>query len=75
MPEKEELIQRLMEIQEQIKLHYVDADSVQYCDDRSSTILEVSNEGKDEEGRTIWSFHFNETGDIFQFHDTGIEEE
>lgn len=65
---KEELIDKLVDLQGTIKYHYVDAKSIQYCDDRSSTILEVSQVSPpDADGWVEWEFRFIEDNSIYIF--------
>lgn len=65
---REELIDKLCEIEPNVKFHYVNADCIQYCDDRSSPLLEVSQSKPiDSEGNVEWSFHFVESGDTYTF--------
>lgn len=65
---KEELIEKMCAVSDNIKFHYVNSDCIQYCDDRSSPVLEVSQlTPPDADGWVEWSFHFVESGETFIF--------
>lgn len=68
MNSKEELIDKLCEVDDKIKYHYVNADCIQYCDSQSSPVLEVSqSKPLDSDGNVEWQFHFIESGDVYTF--------
>ena len=65
-----ELADELAAVKDEIKFHFVDATSIEYCDVRSSPVLEMSLvTQRDEEGYTVWSLHFVESDKTFEYRE------
>lgn len=65
---REELIDELVRVKDIVKYQFVDAVSIEYCDDRCSPVLEVSLVNPvDSDGNTVWSLHFIDSGNVFEY--------
>ena len=65
---KSELIDLMVNLDGRIKYHFVDGNCIQYCDNRSSPILIVSQENiSREKNEVTWRFSFLETGEDYLF--------
>lgn len=61
-----ELIDKLFALKDIVQYTFIDGVSVQYCDDRASTVLDVSQKLVDySNNKVVYQFHFLDPEEVF----------
>ena len=74
MSDKDSLVDALCEIDGDVKYHFVDGKSVQFCDEQASPLLEVSMVDLSAgDNKVTWEYNFIKSGDVYRFtHDLDV---